>query len=60
MGNKKNKEGTNEERTCVYLFAGYLRGLSFAWKQKYLPLFAVFCEHKKNAICKCFLSYFVG
>lgn len=54
MGNKKikNEEGTNEERTCVYLFAGYLRGYLFAGcfpaKQKYLPIFADFCEHKKR------------
>ena len=39
----------------VHLFAG-----CFPAKQKYLPIFATFCEHEKNAICKCFLSYSVN
>ena len=48
-----------EEITLVYFFAGYLRGYLYAGcfptKQKYLQLFAVFCEHKKNAIIRPFL-----
>ena len=38
---------------CVYIpsliiLVDYLRGLSSAGKQKYLPIFAAFCEHKKR------------
>lgn len=54
MNNQGKRRGKKEERTRVYLFAG-----CFPAKQKYLPIFAVFCEYAKNAICKCFLSYSV-
>ena len=48
----KNEETRmkKEERTRVYFFAG-----CFPAKQKYLPIFAAFCEHEKNAIIRLFV-----
>ena len=34
--------------SSLVIFVYYLRGLSSAGKQKYLPIFAAFCEHKKR------------
>ena len=61
---KMKKEQMKNGRAYIpslVIFVGYLRGLSswviFRREQKYLPIFAAFCEHKKNAIIRLFVLF---